>query len=162
MGFLTEMVADLVIVAVVAAFCDMLLPESGVKRSVRLVFGLYFMALMLNPLVTLWTDTDLSAMDFSSLGDAALREAETEYDAEAVYREAAAALGADIEEELERIYEGSDAEVCLVMKEEGFTEAAVSLKGGGSDPRIAAAEICDLLIADYGIPKEVIRIDIGS
>ena len=80
MGFLTEMVADLVIVAVVAAFCDMLLPESGVKRSVRLVFGLYFMALMLNPLVTLWTDTDLSAMDFSSpvaigerIGDPILR-----------------------------------------------------------------------------------------
>ena len=161
MRFLTEMVSDLVIVAVVAAFCDMLLPESGVKRSVQLVFGLYFMALMLNPLVTLWTDTDLSAMDFSSLGNAALLEAETEYDEAAVYREAAAALGAEIEEKLERIYEGGDAEVRLSMTEEGFTEASVTLEGGGFDPRIAAAEICDLLIADYGIPKEVISVRVG-
>lgn len=158
MSFLTEMVADLVIVAVVAAFCDMLLPDTDVKRPVQLVFGLYFMALMLNPLVTVWTDTDLSAMDFSTLGETTLREAETEYDADAVYREAAATLGAEIEGKLERIYEDSDAVVRLGMEESGFTEATVILKGSVSNPQIVAAEIQDLLTADYGIPKEVIRI----
>ena len=158
MGILTEMIADLVIVAVVAAFCEMLLPDTGVKRPVQLVFGLYFMALMLNPLVALWTDTDLSAMDFSTLGSVALEEAETEYDEAAVYREAASALGREMEEKLERIYEGSDASVRLAMEESGFTEAEVTMKGDFSNPSVAAAEIQDLLIADYGIPKEVSRI----
>ncbi|MGM9567736.1 MAG: stage III sporulation protein AF [Clostridia bacterium] len=158
MSFLTEMVSDLVIVAVVAAFCDMLLPDTGVKRPVQLVFGLYFMALMLNPLVALWTDTDLSAMDFSALGDVALEGAETEYDEAAVYREAASVLGGEIEEKLERIYEGSEASVFLVMEESGFAEAEVTIKGEISNPPVVTAEIQDLLVADYGIPKEVIRI----
>ena len=44
------------------------------------------------------------------------------------------------------------------MEESGFTEAEVTMKGDFSNPSVAAAEIQDLLIADYGIPKEVIRI----
>lgn len=158
MNVLTEMVADLVIVAVIASFCEMLLPDTGVKRPVQLVFGLYFMALMLNPLVALVTDTDLSAMDFDSLGEASLREAEAAYDENTVYRQAAADLGADLESLLEQRYEGSDAAVRLAMDEGGFREATVRLKGYGGNPQTTAMEIQDLLIKEYGIPKDVIRI----
>lgn len=160
MTVLMTMIADLVIVAVLASFCDMLLPETGVKRPVQLVFGLYFMALMLNPLVSLWTDNDFSAMDFSSLGEVRLNEAQTEFSEEVVYREAAATVSGEIEMKLERIYEGSSAKVHIVMDESGFIKVSVSVIGGVADERIATAEIQDLLVEDYGIPKDVLKISI--
>ena len=158
MGFFTVMIRDIVIIGVVASFCEMVLPDSDVKHPVRLVFGLYFMALLLNPLITLWTDTDLSSIDFGIMAETETIEAQEIYEEQIVYAEAARTLETEIEGKLGAAYGDCSVSADIQMDESGFESVRVELNGNISSEMVASAEISDLLSRDYGIPKDVISV----
>ena len=159
MDFLTNMVKDLVVIGVLAALCDLILPESTVKKPVQLVFGLYFMAVLLNPLITLWTGTDLTDIDFSQLGEAYVQEIDGAVADSDVYAEAAKNIGADIEGKLAALYDGDDFKASIAMDESGFQSARIVVSYKGSvDETVMTAEIKDLLATDYGIEAKIVKI----
>ena len=159
MDFLTNMVKDLVAIGVLAAFCDMILPESTVKKPVQLVFGLYFMAVMLNPLITLWTGTDLTDIDFSQLSEAYVEDIETNVETGDVYAEAARQIAVDIEGRLEALYAGCDFAAAVTMDQESFQSVSVAVTTAKNvDETVMTAEIKDLLAENYGMAGKTIRV----
>ena len=162
MELLTVMIRDIVIIGVVASFCEMVLPDSDVKHPVRLVFGLYFMALLINPLIALWTDTDLSAIDFGALAESETVEAQEFYNEEIVYAEAARTLETEIEGKLSAAYESCAIGADIQMSEVGFENVQINLRGNVGSKMVASAEITDMLSRDYGIPKDVISVIINE
>ena len=158
MDFLTVMVRDVVIIGVMASLCEMVLPDNDVKHPVSLVFGLYFMALLINPMVTLFTDTDLSSIDFSALAEAETLETVELYNEEMVYQEAANTLETEIEGKLTAVYSGCSVETDIKMTENGFESVLVTMGGVDSSRAVMAAEITDMLSRDYGISKDVLTV----
>lgn len=159
MDFFTNMVKDLVVIGVLAAFCDMILPESTVKKPVQLVFGLYFMAVMLNPLITLWTGTDLTDIDFSRLGEGYVEEIEADAETGDVYAEAARQIAADLEGRLEALYDDCSFAATVTMAEAGFQRVAVVVTHGGNvDEVVMTAEIKDLLAEHYGMTGKTVNV----
>ncbi len=161
MDFLTNMVKDLVVIGVLAAFCDMILPESTVKKPVQLVFGLYFMAVMLNPLITLWTGTDLTDIDFSQLSEAYVENIEDSAETGDVYAEAARQIAADIEGRLEALYDDCDFAAAVTMDQESFQSVSVVVTHRKNvDEVVMTAEIKDLLAENYGMAGKTIKVKI--
>lgn len=159
MDFLTNMVKDLVVIGVLAAFCDMILPETTVKKPVQLVFGLYFMAVMLNPLITLWTGTDLTDIDFSELGEAYVEDIEGSVDTDDVYAEAARQIAADIEGRLSALYDDCTFDATVIMNEEAFQSVAVVVTYEENvDETVMTAEIKDILAENYGMEGKTITV----
>ena len=60
MDFLFDLGRELLFVTAAAACLEMILPESTIRRPLRFIFGLWFLALLLNPLISLISDTDLN------------------------------------------------------------------------------------------------------
>ena len=150
---------DMIVVAVAASCCEILLPEGESKRPVRFVFGLWFMALMLNPLVTLFTATDLSAIDIASLSDeelAAVGEEETDEEAE-IYGEAARRLSEEFRQKLGALYEDRTFRVTARLEEKGVTSLSVAVGGEGGGESIRE-DILALAARDYGIPASAVEI----
>lgn len=160
MGIFSTMVRDMLIVGIIASFCDFLLPRSNIKRPVQLVFGLYFMALLMNPLVSVWTGTDLSDVDFSDMGETRIAEAEILYDESMVYREAASSLESDIKGKLEAIYQSSEITVDIVMEKNGFCSVDIGMKNSQHNDAVMIAEIKEFLASEYGIPSDVVNIEL--
>lgn len=159
MDFLTNMVKDLVVIGVLAAFCDIILPESTVKKPVQLVFGLYFMAVMLNPLITLWTGTDLTEIDFSELGEAYAEDIDGSVDTADVYDEAARQIAADIEGRLEALYDDCDFDAAVTMNQDAFEAVSVVVTGEKNvDETIMTAEVKDFLAENYGMEGKIITV----
>lgn len=158
MGIFSAMVRDMLIIGIIASFCDFLLPRSDIKRPVQLVFGLYFMALLMNPLVSIWTGIDLSTVDFSEMGDASVAEVEMQYDESMVYREAASTLETDIKGKLESIYQGFEVTVNIMMEESGFRSVDIVIKDSQNNDMVMVAEIKEYLASEYGIPGNVVNI----
>lgn len=155
MEFFSAMIRDLVIIAFIASICELLLPETQSREPVRLVFGLYFLCLMLNPVMKIIDDVDLAAIDFEALGEASLTEIDVAYEESLVYEEAAAMLEEDIEGRLNAIYDGADASVEIKMEERGFCSVAVR---GVSGDAVTVAEIKDFLASEYGIERGMIGV----
>jgi stage III sporulation protein AF len=159
MDFLTNMVKDLVVIGVLAAFCDMILPESTVKKPVQLVFGLYFMAVMLNPLITLWTGTDLTDIDFSQLGEEYMVEIDSDVDTDDVFAEAARQIAVDIEGRLVALYDDCTFAVTVTMDQESFQSVVVNVTHEKNvDETVMTAEIKDILAENYGVGGETITV----
>lgn len=154
------MIRDVVIIGVLASFCEMLLPESDIKHPVRLIFGLYFMALLLGPMVALVTDTDLSALDVNALAETRTMEAPILFEEDMVYAEAADTLEREIEGKLGAVYGDCEPAVEIDMNAEGFSSVTVEITGDIPSENVVAAEIRDLLCADYGIPEDVMKISL--
>lgn len=159
MEFFSAMIRDLVIVAFVASLCELLLPETQSAGSVRLVFGLYFLCLMLSPVMSFVGDVDLDAIDFEALGEASLMEIDAAYkeslSESLVYDEAAAMLEKDIKGRLDAIYDEENVVVEIEMDESGFRSVVVR---GVSENAVVVAEIKDFLGAEYGIDRTVIAV----
>ena len=161
MDLLSSLIKDLVVIGVIASFCDLLLPQSKKHHSVQLVFGLYFMALMLNPLVALFQDTDLSAVDFETLAEEKIADTEFEYSEEMVYNEAAKTLSREIEGKLEALYD-RQVSVSVEMSVDGFQKVDVNIAGSGPSDAVSAAEIKDYLASEYGIATNLVYITVGK
>lgn len=162
MDLLSSLIRDLVIIGIIASFCDLLLPQSEIRRPAKLVFGLYFMALMLNPLVSLFQDTDLSAIDFEALAEENVMEVEVEYSEDMVYREAAETLSQEIEGKLGALYHDNQVLVSIQMNSEGFQKVKVKMSNSVPSDVILIAEIKDFLASEYGIPGNVVSISVGK
>lgn len=162
MELLSSLIKDLVIIGIIASFCDLLLPRSEMHRPVQLVFGLYFMALMLNPLVALFQDTDLSAIDFETLAEEKIKETEFDYSEEMVYEEAAETLSQEIEGKLGALYHDDQVSVSILMNAEGFQRVKVKMSTSGQSDAVRAAEIKDFLASEYGIPGNIVSFSVGK
>lgn len=155
MNFFSAMIRDLVMIAFIASFCELLLPKSQSKGPVQLVFGLYFLGLMLSPILSFAGGVELSAIDFESLGEASLVEVDPSYDVSAVYDDAADMLEQDISGRLEAIYRKDDISVEIEMEESGFRWVVV--RGMGRDA-VVAEEVKELLAAEYGMDRSVVKV----
>lgn len=158
MDILIAMVKDMAVIAVLASFCEMLLPESDVKKPIHLIFGLYFMILMLNPLVRLWTDVDFSQWDFTEMGAERIEVAAESWREEDVYEEAAKILASEMEGKLNAAYAPLTFEAEVKMSKEGFRSVAVIVRGGGSAERVLRKEIKELFAKEYGVPGDVLTV----
>ena len=162
MELLFVLIKDLVIIGIVASFCDLLLPESEIRRPVQLIFGLYFMALMLNPLVSLFQDTDLSVIDFESLAEEKFNEMEYDYSEDMVYQEAANTLSQEIEGRLGALYHDDQVTVSIRMNVDGFQKVKVNMSSAEQNEAVLVVEIKEFLASEYGIPGNVVSILIGK
>lgn len=63
MAFLASWIQQLILVVIMAAFLDLLLPNNAMQRYVRLVMGLVILMLILSPLITLFkNDWDINSV----------------------------------------------------------------------------------------------------
>lgn len=162
MEILSSLVKDLVIIGIIASFCDLLLPRSDVRRPVQLVFGLYFMALMLNPLVAFFQDIDLSSIDFESLATERIIETEQGYSEELIYKEAAETLSDEIEGKISALYHLEQVSVSIQMNNDGFQKVKIKMENSSDFESVYVAEIKDFLAIEYGIPGNVVSVSMGK
>lgn len=159
MELLITMVKDLVIVGMIASFCDILLPRSEEKGPVRLIFGLYFITLFLSPVLALATNDDFSGLDFSAMGAAAVENLSDPVAEEEVYRKAADQIAEDVSSGLNTIYKDGIFSVKVSMTRDGFSEVCVDAVGNFSvQPEVMIAEIKDYLQENYGMNRDLVRV----
>ncbi len=158
MGVFTKVIGDIAVVAVFAAFIDMFLPKARQHYGIKLVFGLYFLAILLNPVVGLFTDMDFSTLDFSQLaieeGEILPQEADS-----SVLEAASQSLSAEIETKLEAVYEEYDFYVMAVLGNdsvESVTAEVSSVEPGRE--RVVADKVKTILAEDYGIEKRKVEV----
>ena len=151
-----ELISELAVISVMATVAEILLPETGGNRPVYFVFGLYFIALLLNPLVAFWTETDLTALDFSSLAEERVIAVTEESVMPEVYAATAQELAAEIEAKLKALFPHSEFEARISMSENGFEQVIIEYDGAFN--RDVEGEIINLLATDYGIGTEKILI----
>lgn len=153
MGVLRSVIADIAVVAVLAAFIDMFLPNARNHYGIKLVFGLYFLAILLNPVIDLFTETDFADLDFRELSISDTQIAESDLDG-SVLEAAADSLNQEIATKLTAKYEDFDFEVKVELTPEEI--AAVEVRAAGVNPgreRNISADIKELLAEDYGVKK---------
>ncbi|MDO4542617.1 MAG: stage III sporulation protein AF [Bacillota bacterium] len=158
MAVLQDVIRDFAIVAVLAAFVDMFLPGATKHYSIKLVFGLYFLAVLLNPVVSLFTDVDLAALDFRDLAISDMTAEEAVDDA-GVLAAAASSLASEMEARLGATYEeiGFTVTVDLGSDEVKEVEVLVEAVSPGRE-RVMADNIKNFLAQDYGIEKDKTKV----
>ncbi len=156
MDFLFDLGRELLFVTAAAACLEMILPESTIRRPLRFIFGLWFLALLLNPLISLISDTDLNEIA-RSFGEYDELPIVAEIDAaagEQVYREAGERLSAEIEAGLKAVFGDEDFDVETEIDAKGV----VSLRVRTAAAEERKKEMLRFLAERYGINKEKIEI----
>ena len=158
MDFLFELGRDLLFVSAVAACLEMILPESGVRRPLRFIFGLWFLALLLNPLVSLVGDGDFKATGsafFESEDLFSATAASEETGRDSIRREAGERLSAEIKTKLEAVFEEEDIDVEAEIDESGIVSLYVTIESEAGEKE---KEMRRFLVEQYGVAKENIEI----
>lgn len=148
-----ELIRELAVISVIAAFAEMFLPNTAGKRPVYFVFGLYFIALLLNPLVEFWTDTDLSAPDFSALAEERTVSVAADAAQEQAYKQTAENIADELERKLKVLFPTDDFYIEIVMTAKGYEYVTVNYGGIIADGS-EECKIRELAATDYGIGKD--------
>ncbi len=161
-----ELVRDLAVVAVLAAFLDMLLPNGRMRRFARVVTGLFVLLLVISPLLPLVSaekNWDLDALfaegEADSAGILAAGEAlRAEWEAAAA-DDYAAELAAQLSAELAAREDVAEAETALSFSQlDGVYQIdAVQLRLSGSIPAETAQS---LAAARLGIDAERVTVEL--
>ena len=161
MELLMTTVKDLVIVGMIASFCDILLPRSEEKGPVRFIFGLYFLTLFLSPVLALATSDDFSGLDFSALGAEAVAGVSESVAEEDIYDRAAEEIAGDISAQLDAIYKDGTFSVKVNMTRDGFSAVSIDAVGSFSvQPEVLIAEIKDYLQQNYGMDRNLVKVQV--
>ena len=159
MDLLLKLGRDLLFVTAAAAALEMILPKSDIRRPLRFIFGLWFLALLLNPLITLVSETDLGEIgrSFGESDFSAAEESAAESGRSSIYREAGERLSAEIEAGLEAVFE-EDFDVEAEIDEGGVVSLRVLTAAAAAAKE---TEIRRFLAERYGIPKGKIETHFG-
>ncbi|MEG0874583.1 MAG: stage III sporulation protein AF [Clostridiales bacterium] len=153
MDGLKAVIGDIAIVAVLAGFLDIFLPKNNTNYGVKLVFGLYFLAILLNPVITLFTDTDLANQDFTKLSDNRSWE-QVELEENAILDKAAASLNHEIEVRLGAIYENVKFTTNVAMNTADIEGVKIEVSGiTQGKERVFADKIKEFIAMEYGVKK---------
>ena len=164
MELLKNMVGDLAIIALIASFMEILVPSGPSRNVVRLVLGLYFLAVMLTPVLSLMGNDDLASLDFSKIemidetwGDE-WEEQENDTD---IYDVAASSIASEIDGRLGAIYEEENYKIdsSVTMNKTEIQNVTVEISGVSSGKeRVVFDEIKRFLNSEYGISSKHIDI----
>lgn len=156
MQVLKDVILDLAIVAVLAAFIELLLPEDKMRYPVKLIFGLYFMALLINPVLSLFNKTDLSDLDFREM-DITIEAREPTADEQGqVFSLAEASLAAEIAQRCHAMYEDGQFEVTVKLGDSDVESIQVAVRG--TAPPLD--DIVSFIAATYGVEKSKIAVTV--
>lgn len=162
MEILKELVKDLAIIGILAGFIEILVPEGKSKYPIRMIFGLYIIAVMLNPFLTLFHKTDLSSLDFNAIeADTALsgNDSLDSEEQEAVLAEAANNLAADLDNKLAALYEGYSFTTNVSLTASGNTTVEITVTGAENSREVAlSGEIKAFVAEELGLNQRHISI----
>ncbi len=159
MEILKELIKDLAIIGILAGFIEILVPEGKTKYPIRMIFGLYIIAVMLNPFLVFFHKTDLSALDFSDLEIANIDESSSAEDNEAVLQTAAAEIAADINGKLAAMYEEYTFAATVTLTADGEATAEITVTGAPNSKEVAlSGEIKKFIAGEFGLSQRKITI----
>ena len=148
MELLKNMVGDLAIIALIASFMEILVPSGPSRNVVRLVLGLYFLAVMLTPVLSLMGNDDFASLDFSKI-----EMIDETWGDEWEEQENDGRLGGIYEEENYKI----DSSVTMNKTEIQNVTVEISGVSSGKE-RVVFDEIKRFLNSEYGISSKHIDI----
>lgn len=158
MAVVRSIIGDIALVAVLAAFIDMFLPRAREHYGIKLVFGLYFLAILLNPIVVFFTDADFGDLDFREVSLEQYENQDENVEG-SVLTEAAASLSLEIEAKLEAVYESVDFTVEMTLSPDEVDK--MEIRAEGAEPgrqRVIDDEIKTMLAGDYGVERKKIKV----
>lgn len=158
MAVVRSIIGDIALVAVLAAFVDMFLPRAQNHYGIKLVFGLYFLAILLNPIVGFFTEVDFASLDFRDLS-LEQYEVQDENVEGSVLTEAAASLSREIETKLEAVYEDVVFTVDMTLNADEVKK--VEVQATGAEPgrqRVIDDEIKTMLARDYAVERKKVKV----
>ena len=161
MELLKAVIRDLTVVAVLCAFIELLLPEGSSRYPVRLIFGLYFVAVLLNPLVGAISDVDLTAPEFELPAGEDITYDATTSD-EQLYAMAAQTLAAEISARCHALYEEHEFTATVTMDEGGVQAIRVQTTAAVANEAAMARDIKDELASAYGVERSKITVEAGE
>lgn len=66
MSSLNEIIRNIVVIVLLATFLDMLLPNTNLRRFIKVIMGLFIMVTILNPIINIFNqEATISAWDFN-------------------------------------------------------------------------------------------------
>ena len=172
MDFITDLMRQISVIAVLAAFLELLLPNGEMQKFIRFFMGLLILVVFLNPLIKgQLFDVEIASAEMADVMDAPGAQLSTEEILKAGEEMDTNLLGkakAELEEDISlqilalvRLAPGVErAAVKLLFAEDGsgnIAEVRLTLMvAPGTDTIRVEEEINDLLEAFYHIPQEKI------
>lgn len=158
METLKNIIGDLAVVGVIAAFLDMLLPEGSSRRGVKLVFGLYFVAILINPLVGFFSHNHFSMPDFSEAAVVSQEESQGFQDSDLLTR-AEDSLAQEIAAKCKALYEKGTFEVSVSLTEQEVNGISIQCQGiDEGKERVTTNDIQTFIAKDYGVKKSKVEV----
>ncbi len=159
MEIIKSLLRDLAIIGILAAFIEILVPEGKTKYPVRMIFGLYIIAIMLNPFLDLFHKTDLSALDFSELEVTEFGEVSWEDEEDTVLEEAALAIAKDVEAKLAAAYEAYTFTATVNLSADGDATVEITVTGVDHSREVfLSGEIKALIAKEFEIAQSKTKI----
>lgn len=152
MELIRAMVRDLAIIAIIAAFIELFLPGEKMRYPVKLIFGLYFMAILVNPILSLFNNTHLTELDFRDMEiNIEAREPQIDESGD-ILSLAETSLGQEMAAKCHALYEDCKFEVTVRLGESDIDQVTVKVRG--LSPPLEA--IREYLASTYGVEKSKI------
>lgn len=161
MELLKNMVGDIAIIAIIASFMEILVPSSHNRNAVRLILGLYFMAVMLNPIIALMGRENFASLDFTEIeiSGESWENGDDPQEKTDIYDVAADSIASEIDGRLGAMYEDYQIASSVAMDETEVREVQVEVAGASSGKELVIHdEIKRFISSEYGIPSNHIKV----